>query len=158
MVQKLNNKIKKTNDYSLVYFGAGWDFSPISKKIYNKFNHHIYIDALPNLIHYKPGTVGYNKCKDRESFINTLKNQAKKSKLKLINIDNNLLTFKNNKINLEYYINTTVEDSLTDPDIRKKLNKAIWIHQDGFYPHENGLKVGDLPNILECRAKISELD
>ena len=66
MAEKLNNKIKKTNDYSLVYFGAGWGFKPVNKKIYNKFNHHIYIDALPNLIHYKPDTNGYDKCKDRE--------------------------------------------------------------------------------------------
>ena len=67
----------------------------------------------------------------------------------MINIDNNLLTFKNNKINLEYYINTTVEDSLNDPDIRKKLNKAVWLHKDGFLPHQYGLKVGYLPNLLE---------
>ena len=63
---------------------------------------------------------GYKKCKDIESFIKTLKNAAKKHKLTLMNIKNNLLTFENDKIKVEYYISTTVSEALTNPKIRKK--------------------------------------
>jgi len=50
-----------------------------------------------------------------------------------------------------------VTEALDDPIIRKKMNKAKWLHENGFYPYNYGLKVGDLPNLLEYRAKIHEL-
>ena len=68
-----------------------------------------------------------------------------------------MLTFRNGIVKLEYYINTTVTEALDDPIIRKKMNKAKWLHENGFYPYNYGLKVGDLPNLLEYRAKIHEL-
>ena len=150
---------KKTKGYTLVYFGAGWDFKPINDSTYSKFNHFIFIDALhvPKLLHSEPGMSGYEKSKNREAFINTLKNAARKHKLRLSSIRKNLLTFKNDKIKLEYYIDTTVEEALTNPTIRKKMNKAIWLHEDGFRPYDYGLQIGDLPNLLEYRAKTHEL-
>ena len=154
-MKNLHNKIPK--GHTLLYFGAGWDFKPVSKSIFSKFNHFIYIDSLPKLSHYEPGMVGYEKSKNEEAFINTLKKEAVKYKLKLVNKRNNLLTFKSDKIKLEYYINTTVEEALENHNIRKKINKAIWLHEDGFYPYDFGLKIGDLPNLLEYRAKIHEL-
>lgn len=57
----------------MVYFGAGWDFNPINNPVYKKFNHFIFIDSLPKLSHNEPGMPGYEKSKDREAFINTLK-------------------------------------------------------------------------------------
>ena len=117
-------KIKKTKSHTLVYFGSGWDFKPVSNSIFNKFNHFIFIDSLPKLSHYEPGVTGYEKSKDREAFIKTLKKEAFKHNLKSTSIRKNLLTFKNDKIKLEYYINTTVEEALTNPTIRKKINKA----------------------------------
>ena len=65
-----------TEDNVLVYFGAGWDVKPVNKKLYKKFNHFIFIDALPDLIHYDPGMPGYEKSKDFDSFLATLKNAA----------------------------------------------------------------------------------
>ena len=153
----MNSKTQKNKNYTLVYFGAGWDFNPINDPVYKKFNHFIFIDSLPNLSHYEPGQSGYEKSKDRKSFINTVKNAACENGLVLSSIRKNLLTFRNSKIKLEYYINTTVTEALDDPIIRKKMNKAKWLHENGFYPYSYGLKVGDLPNLLEYRAKINEL-
>lgn len=141
-------------DNILVYFGVGWDFKPVNKRLYEKFNHFIFIDALPDMIHYEPGTPGYEKSKDLESFLITLKKTATRYKLKLLNIDGDLLTFANNKIKLEYYINTTVEKALIDSVIRNKINKAKWLHVEGFYPYEYGLKVGDLPHLFENVAEL----
>ena len=107
--------------------------------------------------HYEPGMPGYEKSKDRKAFINTLKNAARENGLVLSSIRKNLLTFRNGMVKLEYYINTTVTEALDDPIIRKKMNKAKWLHENGFYPYNYGLKVGDLPNLLEYRAKIDEL-
>jgi len=150
-----NNKI--TEGHTLLYFGAGWDFKPVSEPIYSKFNHFIFIDSLPKSSHYEPGIPGYEKSKNKEAFIKTLKKYALKHHLRLTNIKNNLLTFRSDKIKLEYYINTTVNEALDDPIIRKKINKAKWLHENGFYPYDFGLKIGDLPNLLEYRAKIHEL-
>ena len=113
-----NNKI--TEGPTLLYFGAGWDFKPVSEPIYSKFNHFIFIDSLPKLSHYEPGMPGYEKSKNNEAFIKTLKKYALKHHLRLTNIKNNLLTFRSDKIKLEYYINTTVNEALDDPIIRKK--------------------------------------
>ena len=107
--------------------------------------------------HYEPGMPGYEKSKDRKAFINVLKNAAQENGLVLSSIRKNLLTFRNGMVKLEYYINTTVTEALDDPIIRKKMNKAKWLHENGFYPYNYGLKVGDLPNLLEYRAKIDEL-
>ena len=67
------------------------------------------------------------------------------------------MTFKKGEILLEYYINTKVKKALNNKIIRNKINKAIWIHIKGFYPHLHGLKPGDLPNLLEDRSKLREL-
>ena len=147
----------KKKNYSLVYFGAGWDFKPINDQVYKKFNHFIFIVSLPMMPHYEPGMPGYEKSKDREAFIKTLKNKAMKYGMTLSSIRKNLLTFKNNHQKLEYYINTTVLDALTNKIIRKKLNRVIWVHENGFRPYDYGLNIGDLPNLLEYRAKIHEL-
>ena len=150
-------KTKKTKSYSLVYFGAGWDFKPTNDPVYKKFNHFIFIDSLPKMSHYEPGMPGYEKSKDREAFIKTLKNTALEHGMILSSIRKNLLTFKNNHQKLEYYINTTVLDALTNKIIRKKLNRVIWVHENGFRPYDYGLNIGQLPNLLEYRAKIHEL-
>ena len=81
MSNVIDKKYKEMKGYTLTYFGAGWDFKPVNNELYDKFNHFIFIDSLPKLSHYEPGMSGYNKCKDRESFIKTLKNAAKKHKL-----------------------------------------------------------------------------
>ena len=150
-------KSDKTKSYSLVYFGAGWDFKPINDPVYKKFNHFIFIDSLPMMPHYEPGMPGDEKSKDREAFIKTLKNTALEHGMILSSIRKNLLTFKNNHQKLEYYINTTVLDALTNKIIRNKLNRVIWVHENGFRPYDYGLNIGDLPNLLEYRAKIHEL-
>jgi len=156
-LKQLAKKISCKDGYILVYFGAGWDFTPIDNPLFSKFNHFIFIDSLPNLSHYYPGSSGYEKSKDRTTLIKTLKNEALKFKLRLISIRNNLLTFKNDRIKLEHYINTTVEEALTNTTIRKKINKAIWVHEDGFSPYAFGLKPGDLPKLVKYRAKLGEL-
>ena len=147
----------KLTNYSLVYFGAAWDFKPVRDPLYRRFNDFIFIDALPDMTHYEKGMNGYEKCKDRDSFINTLKKYASKYGLRLVNIKENLLTFKNEQIKVQYYINTTVTDVLNNSIIRKKLNKVIWNHVKGFYPYEYGLKIGDLPNLVDCRAVLKKL-
>lgn len=153
------NKTKKSNkkakqNYTIVYYGAGWDFRPVNMQLFQKINHFIFIDALPKLQHYQPNTVGYNYSKDRKTFINTLINTAKSKGYKLDSIKKDLLTFTKKDKKIEYYINTTVEDSLKNPAIRKKINKAIWVHQAGFFPYAYGLKAGDLPNLKENMAKL----
>jgi len=161
-----NNKLlKQKSSYNsiemssniLVYFGAGWDFKPVNNPLFSKFKHFIFIDSLPKLSHYEIGCSEYEKSKNKEVFIKTITDTALKYKLKLITFKNNLLTFENDKIKLEYYMNITVKDSLTNPIIRKKINKAKWIHVKGFSPFENGLEVGDLPNLLENKTKLYEL-
>ena len=62
---EIDKKYKETKGYTLTYFGAGWDFEPVSDKIYSKFTHFIFIDSLPKLSHYEQGMSGYKKCKDR---------------------------------------------------------------------------------------------
>ena len=151
------NNSMNTKNHTLLYFGAGWDFKPTSNPTYKKFNHFIFIDSLPKLSHYEPGMSGYEKSKDENSFINTLKNNASRYGYILCSIEGNLLTFIDGNKKIEYYMNTTVSESLDNPIIRKKMNEAKWVHEKGFYPYEYGLKVGDLPNLLEYRAKIKEL-
>ena len=129
---------KKTNGYTLVYFGAGWDFKPVSDSTYSKFNHFVFIDALPKLSHYEPDMFGYEKSKDRRSFIKTLKKYAEEHNMILTSIRKNLLTFKNGDRRIEYYINTTVEEALNNKTIRRKINKAKWVHEEGFWPYAYG--------------------
>ena len=169
MIKSVDSK-NETN-YSLAYFGAGWDFKPIrdfgiNRKgllaedgAYNKFNHFIFIDALPKLSHYEPGMSGYEKSKNKEALIKTLKNEALKYSMTLKKRTGNMLTFlsENKDIKIQYYINTTVEEALNDPIIRNKLNKVKWLHEEGFHPYAYGLKVGDLPNLVRCRAMLKEL-
>ena len=128
---------KNTKNHTLLYFGSGWHFTPTDDPAYKKFNHFIFIDSLPKLSHYEPGMPGYEKSKDRTSFINTLKNEASQYGYILSSI--------------------VVTEALDDKIIRKKMNKTKWLHEESFYPYEYGLKVGDLPNLLEYRAKIKEL-
>ena len=151
------NNSMNTKNYTLVYFGVGWDIKSANKQIFKKFNHFIFVDSLPKLSHYEPGMAGYEKSKDEDSLINTLKNNASRSGYKLRSIEGNLLTFIKGNKKIEYYMNTTVTEALDDPIIRKKMNEAKWVHEKGFHPYEYGLKVGDLPNLLEYRAKIKEL-
>ena len=152
-----NQHDKNPEGHTLLYFGPGWDFKPVIKPIFSKFNHFIYIDSLPKLSYYEPGMAGYDKTKNEEAFINTLKKEAAKYELIFVNKRKNLLTFKSDKIKLEYYIYTTVEGALENNNIRKKINKAKWLHESGFYPYDLGLKIADLPNLLKYRAKIHEL-
>ena len=58
---------------------------------------------------------------------------------------------------IHHNISTTVSEALTNPKIRKKMNKSIWLHEEGFNPYNYGLKTGDLPNLVEFRAKLREL-
>ena len=101
--------------HTLVYFGAGWDFEPVVDPIYEKFTNFIFIDALPDLPQYKPDTLyGYKKGKDRRSFIKTITEGAEQVGLRRTSICKNLLTFRNDKIKLDYYINTTVQEAPRD--------------------------------------------
>ena len=154
---KVSNLNTTKDGYTLVYFGAGWDFKPVNNPLFSKFNHFIFIDSLPKLNHYNEGTPGYEKSKDIKVFLETLSNSALNYNLKLISVRRNLLTFKNDKIKLEYYFNTTVQEALTNTIIRRKINKAVWVHNKGFNPYEYGLKPGDLPNLLEDRSKLKLL-
>ena len=157
MENQIKNSTKKTKSYSLVYFGAGWNLKFLDDPTYKKFNHFILIDALPKLQHYNPDQEGYKKSKDKKSLIATIKKAADKYDLKLSSVRGNLLTFKKNEIKLEYYINTTIEEALSNPTIKRKLSKVIWVHEEGLEPYRYGLKVGDLPNLVEYRAKLREL-
>ena len=58
-----NQHNKNTEGHTLLYFGAGWDFKPVKKSIFSKFNHFIYIDSLPKLSHYEPGMPGMKKAR-----------------------------------------------------------------------------------------------
>ena len=122
---KTYKKYKDMRRNSITYYGADWEYKSVGNEIYGKFNHFIFIDALPKLSHYEPGMSGYN--------------EAMGYNLKLISNNGNLLTFKNEKIKLEYYINTTVEEVLLNPNIKKK--KSILLREDCFL---SGLKVGEL--------------
>ena len=121
----LKNSTKKTKENTLVYFGAGWDFEPVSNSLHSKFNHFIFIDALPKLSHYEPGQPGYEKSKDRRSLIKTLKKSALEHNMILTSIRKNLLTFKNGNIKLEYNIDATVEEALTNKTIRRNMKKDL---------------------------------
>ena len=112
------NNSMNTKNYTLVYFGAGWDIKSTNKQIFKKFNHFIFVDSLPKLSHYEPGMSGYEKSKDEDSLINTLKNNASRSGYKLRSIEGNLLTFIKGNKRIEYYMNTTVTAALDDPIIR----------------------------------------
>lgn len=155
--QLFKHLLEINKGYTIVYFGAGWDFRPPDMDLYKKFNHFIFIDALPNRADYEPGMPGYNKSKDEESLIKTIKEYAGKRKWKLVSIKNNLLILKRGSRIIEYHYNTTVEDALTDPYIRIQMNKALWVHTQGFDPYQAGLKKGDLPNIVDCRAELRKL-
>ena len=95
--------VKNTSNNSLAYFGAGWDFRPIrafgiNRKglrdgAYNKFNNFIFIDALPNMSHYEPGMPGYEKSKNKEALIETLRLEALKYNMSLKKITGNMLKF-----------------------------------------------------------------
>ena len=78
----------------------------MKNKLYEKINHFIFIDSLPKLSHYNPGQPGYEKSKNVTALTKTLVKKASDFDLKLISIKGNLLTFKNDKITLEYYINS----------------------------------------------------
>ena len=73
-------------NHSRAYFGAGWDFSPVTNPIFEKFNHFIFIDALPKLSHYNPGQCGYEKSKNRRALLKTLRSEALKHDMKFISI------------------------------------------------------------------------
>ena len=155
---KSNNE-SKLPKYTLAYFGAGWNFSLLADPTYKKFKYFVFIDALPKLMHYDNDQDGYSKCKDKETLIATLINAAKEYGFCLKSKWGNLLTFTNpyNTRVIYYYYNTTVIEALQKPSIRKKLNKAKWLHEQGFYPYQFGLKVGDLPNLVRNRSMIKML-
>ena len=135
---------------SLVYWGAGWDMKPLSKPIFKSFNHFIFIDALPKLPHHTPNQHGYKDSKDRESFVYAITRGTSRRKYKLISgrDEGNHLVFQNPEgKTLDYFINTTVEESLNDPMIRKMLKTVRWIHVAGFWPSEHGL-TRELANTL----------
>ena len=144
-------------DPTLLYFGAGWDFKPLSNPDYHKFTHLVFIDALPNTAQYRPGQVGYSLSKDRISFVNTLVREAKKEKLVLYSDINDVLTFIHIRgATLKYYINMSVEQALSSPIVRPKISAAKWVHVEGFYPSESGLKVTHLPNAYLTLGKLRE--
>ena len=123
----------KSKEVTLVNFRAGWDFKPLGNKDNKNFTNFIFIDALPNKAHYEPGQAGYPESKDRETFINTLKDNAGTYDLNVVSNVNNHLTFKK-KVRLDYYINTRVEDTLKDKAIQSKINQAKWVPVKGFSP------------------------
>ena len=120
----------------MAYFGPGWDFDfirnfginrkgkkSVNKGLnYNKFSDFILIHALPKIPHYDPDQAGYNKSKNEEVFIETLKNEASKYGITLMRKTGNMLTFlsKNKDLKIQYYYNTTVEEALNDTIIRRK--------------------------------------
>ena len=69
------------------------------------------------IVFFDPG-----ECKTfTNDMINELENKGyeiKKSK--------NLLTFKNNKVTIEYYTNTSMNNALMNPETKKKLNEVLW--------------------------------
>lgn len=150
-----NNKI-----VSLVYWGAGADFSTICRPIYDKFNRFYLMDALPKIPHHTPTMPRYQNTKNLEVFLIYLESQANKKKFLLIshNKEKQLLTFKHKnypKI-IEYYYSTTVEESLNNLEIRKKLNQCIKVHIKGFHPVEFGFNYDSLPNLIRNEAKLKE--
>ena len=110
-------------------------------------------------MHYDIDQEGYKKCEDENTFIETLRNAANEYDFLLVSKNGNMLTFvnKDDGRTIFYFINTMVEESLKNSYIREKLNDSIWVHIEGFHPHDYGSKVGDLPNILEFYALIDEL-
>ena len=149
---------------SLVYFGAGWDMQPLSKPLFKSFNHFIFIDALPKIPHYKPNQPnGYKHSKDRESFVNAITKGTSRRKYKVISDKGNHLVFENPEgKTLDYFINTTVEESLNNPVIRKMFETVRWIHVKGFYPFEYGLTTEIMntlmPNMYQNLAALMEDD
>ena len=134
----------------LVYWGSEFDMKPLSNPLFKSFNHFIFIDALPKLQHYKPHQVGYKYSKDREAFVKTIIRRATKKKYKLIRgrDEGNHLVFKNpDGKTLDYFINTTVEESLNDPVIKDMFKTVRWIHNEGFNPFSFGLTI-ELVNTL----------
>lgn len=103
-------------ELSLMYFGAGWDMKPLTKKDYRPFKRFIFIDALPNLSHYQPNQAGYANARDRQSFVSKITEKALQKKFKLCEDEGYHLRFLGpNGRYIDYYINTTVQDSLADP-------------------------------------------
>ena len=84
----------QTNIRSLVYFGAGWDFKPLSNAQFDKINNFIFIDAQPRLSHYEPGQRGYKKSKN---FVKTIKDGAEQKGYIFKSMKGNLLTFEKRK-------------------------------------------------------------
>jgi len=140
----------------LFYFGAGWKFYPLRMKDYSWIDHFVFVDALPNLAYYTSDQAGYEKSKDRDSFIRAIVKEAKKKGFDQNDISDDHLIFGDKKGRLlDYYINTTVQNALDDPILNDLIKKAKWVHIQGFNPFINGLKVehceGCLYNYSEVR-------
>ena len=142
---------------TLLYFGAGWDFSPLSNPDYHQYTDFIFIDPLPDTPHYRDGQVGYPLSKDRISFVDTLAREAEKEGLELLSDIEDLLTFtKARGTILKYHINMTVEQALSSPSLRPKISAAKWIHEEVFSPFEYGLKATHLPKTYLTLSKLRE--
>ena len=59
-------------NYSLVYFGAGWDMKPLNDESYKKITNFIFIDALQDSNYYDRKCAGYQKSNDKDTFMSTI--------------------------------------------------------------------------------------
>jgi hypothetical protein len=136
--------------------GAGWDGSPIYDRRIDDTTFFLYIDSLPDKIHYYPSMEGYRFCTDIDTLIQSLLCQLpsrsgiieKEGNRILINIryDHDPVNVKPDK-KLLYIVNTSINEALQDTELLYLINKTKYLYQSGFDPFSNGLSYEDLPDI-----------
>jgi hypothetical protein len=143
--------VTKSDGLSMVYFGAGWDMKFLKASYLRNFKHYILVDALPKLSHYEKGTAGYEKANSEKSFILSIKQSIENIAVigDYTRKGDHLIFMLNDGRQIDYYINTTVEDALHSKSIRKKLEKVKWVHVKGFHPFSYGLKPAHVPNTFK---------
>ena len=100
----------------LLWAGSGWKLNLTGHPEYTYVGTFVCVDSLPRIAHYEPGQAGYPKAKDEESFITAIIDSLKKyGSYVSMSRDGDLLHFKLTRDrNLYYFINTTLEELLTD--------------------------------------------
>lgn len=104
------NGAKKAEE-TLVYFGAGWHMDIIAyMKAITNVNHFLFVDGLPDHKHYTERQAGYVKCKDRATFLRTLRAKLVHNGIVKEDTSTDCLqwVFKDGRT-LHYYINITFE-------------------------------------------------
>lgn len=141
---------------AVLYYGAGWDMDPIGPECFRAYKYFLFVDALPNKVHYEPTMHGYKYCKDEDTYVATLNRKAAKKGFALIEHIKNTLHYSNGIRHLIFLYNTTVNKSLVKKSFRRAAKHVKELYVAGYYPWKSGLTSIKYRNLVSPDAESLE--